>query len=245
METLIAITEQNNQQVVSARELHSFLEVETQFRTWIERMLEYGFVENQDFTRANIFVRGNEAKDYALTLDCAKEISMLQRSDKGKQARQYFIEVEKKVKTQSPLEMLKIAVNELERKEEQIRLQSNQIQQAAPKVEYFEKVLQSNSTYTTNQIAKELGMSAIGLNKRLHDLGIQYKQSDTWLLYAKYQNEGYTKTKTYTFEDNHGKQQTAMQTVWTEKGRKFIHACVDIGGNKLNLQKKLEEFNQS
>ena len=98
MEKLINITEKNGRQVVSARELHEFLEVDTQFRTWIDRMLDYGFEENIDYTRANIFVRGNEAKDYALTLDCAKEISMIQRSEKGKQARRYFIACEKQLK---------------------------------------------------------------------------------------------------------------------------------------------------
>lgn len=95
MQELIKITEQNGNRAVSAKELHKFLEVETQFRTWIDRMLEYGFEENQDYSKANIFVRGNEAKDFALTIDTAKEIAMLQRTAKGKEARQYFIAMEK------------------------------------------------------------------------------------------------------------------------------------------------------
>lgn len=76
--------------------------------------------------------------------------------------------------------------------EEIAKTQQNELKTAAPKVEYYDDVLQSNSTYTTNQIAKELGMSAIELNRQLHHLKIQYKQSDTWLLYAKYQKSGYT-----------------------------------------------------
>ena len=122
------------------------------------------------------------------------------------------------------------------------QLLQGELTKAVPKVNYYDTVLQSNSTYTTNQIAKELGLSAIGLNKRLHDLQIQYKQSDTWLLYAKYQDKGYTKTKTHTYTDNHGNQQTAMMTVWTEKGRLFVHGIVDIGSHKFNLTQKLEKF---
>lgn len=245
MEALINITERDNKQVVSARELHKFLESKANFADWCKRMFEYGFEEDKDFiTILGKSTGGRPSVDYALTLDCAKEISMIQRNEKGKQARQYFIEFEKRVKAQTPLELLKIAVNELERKEEQIRLQSDQLRQSAPKVEYFDNVLQSQSTYTTNQIAKELGMSAIGLNEQLRALQIQYKQSGTWLLYAKYQNRGYTKTKTHTYTDSTGKTQTSMQTVWTESGRKFIHSCVDVNGFKYNLQKKLERFDQ-
>ena len=125
------------------------------------------------------------------------------------------------------------------------QLLQGELQKAVPKVNYFDEVLQSNSTYTTNQIAKELGMSAIGLNKRLNDLHIQYKQSDTWLLYAKYQDKGYTKTKTHTFTDSLGKQQTAMNTVWTEKGRLFVHQLVDIGSHKYNLYQNLEKLDNA
>lgn len=97
MQELITITEQNGQQVVSARELHSFLEVESNFTTWVKRMFEYGFEDEKDFIpileETNI---GRPSKDYALTLDTAKEISMIQRSEKGKQARQYFMVSSKK-----------------------------------------------------------------------------------------------------------------------------------------------------
>lgn len=109
--------------------------------------------------------------------------------------------------------------------------QQEQLQQVAPKINYYKEVLQSESTYNTNQIAKEIGMSAITLNKELHRLGVQYKQNGTWLLYYKYQNRGLTKTKTYTYTAANGDKKTSMQTVWTEKGRLFIHELIN---NKYN-----------
>jgi anti-repressor protein len=88
MNQLISITENNGNKAVSARELHEFLEVKTDFTDWIKRMLEYGFSENEDYSLLKIGERNAHNKtDYALTLDCAKEISMLQRTDKGKEAR--------------------------------------------------------------------------------------------------------------------------------------------------------------
>lgn len=93
----------------------------------------------------------------------------------------------------------------------------------APKVQYYDKVLQSQSTYTTTQIAKELGMTAGMLNKRLRWAGIQFRQSGQWLLKAPYQNQGYTATRTHVWESRTGETGTAMLTVWTEKGRLFIH----------------------
>lgn len=99
----VTVTEQGSQ-TVSARELHTFLEVTTPFTKWVERMFEYGFTENQDFAVTDIFVPNpkggkQQIRDYALTIDCGKEIAMLQRTDKGKQARQYFIDLEKQVKS--------------------------------------------------------------------------------------------------------------------------------------------------
>ena len=115
---------------------------------------------------------------------------------------------------------------QIQLKEEQIKLQHQEIQQSAPKVEYFNEVLQSDSLIPTNIIAKELGMSAVSLNKLLKQLNVIYRSGDTWVLYHKYQNKGYTGTKTVTFHDSLGNKQTAVHTYWTEVGREFIHRTV-------------------
>lgn len=115
----------------------------------------------------------------------------------------------------------------VETQSKQLELANQTIQEQAPKVKYTEEVLNSDSLITVNAIAKELGMSAISLNHKLQEMKIQYRQSGLWLLYAQYQNKGYTKTKTYTYYDSSGKQQTSMQTYWTEAGRAFIHSKVN------------------
>ena len=103
MKDLIKITtNKDGKQLVSARELHEFLEIKTEFRKWFPRMCEYGFEENVDFIRVSQkcpTLGGIQEKvDYAISIDMAKELSMIQRTDKGKQARLYFIECEKKLK---------------------------------------------------------------------------------------------------------------------------------------------------
>lgn len=94
---------EENEIIVSGRELHEFLEVKARYNDWFKRMIEYGFEENQDYlalTQKRVTAQGNEITyiDHALKLDMAKEISMIQRNEKGKQARQYFIETEKRYK---------------------------------------------------------------------------------------------------------------------------------------------------
>lgn len=102
MELIKITTNENGEQLVSGRELHEFLEVGTEYKKWFSRMAEYGFVENTDFTRVTQKCPTpggvQNITDHAMTLDMAKEISMIQRSEKGKQARQYFIQVEKEYK---------------------------------------------------------------------------------------------------------------------------------------------------
>lgn len=98
----------------------------------------------------------------------------------------------------------------------------------APKVRYFDEVLHSASTYTTTQIAKELGMSGRELNYRLKLLGVQFRQSGTWMLAARYQKEGYTRTHTHIWQNRNGETGTAMHTVWTERGRLFIHHLLNF-----------------
>ena len=104
MNQLITITQnENNDSVVSGRELHDFLEVKTPYHIWFERMTEYGFTENVDFIgfeQKSSKLGGRPSQDHALKLEMAKEISMIQRTAKGKEARQYFIQVEKEYKQQ-------------------------------------------------------------------------------------------------------------------------------------------------
>ena len=102
MYELLNIEVKDGRQLVSGRELHEFLEIGTRYDTWFRRMLEYGFIENQDFTLVvqkrstnNPKNPWTEITDHAITLDMAKEICMLQRNEKGKFTRQYFIKCEK------------------------------------------------------------------------------------------------------------------------------------------------------
>ncbi|WP_051959892.1 antA/AntB antirepressor family protein [Sphingobacterium sp. ML3W] len=99
MEEIIKINDHNGQSVVSARELHEFLESKRDFSTWIkQRIQKYGFVENDDFSRFTQKVEANNATsiEYALTLDTAKELAMVEANDKGRQARKYFIACERR-----------------------------------------------------------------------------------------------------------------------------------------------------
>ena len=107
MKPLIKTIEHNGNTSVSVRDLHSFLEVGRDFSNWIKgRISDYGFIENQDFEVSLIFEQntkgGRPTKEYILSMDMAKELSMLERSDRGKQARLYFIECEKRLRENTP-----------------------------------------------------------------------------------------------------------------------------------------------
>lgn len=112
------------------------------------------------------------------------------------------------------------------------------IERQAPLVEYANNVLNSESTYTTTQIAKELGMSAQLLNRLLHAYGVQFKQSGQWQLYKQYEDKGYTKTRTHTYTKKDGRVQSLLTTVWTEAGRMFLHSTIEKYRNQLNFKTK-------
>lgn len=121
------------------------------------------------------------------------------------------------------MESIKKERAEKERYRLQTELQAKQLQESAPKIEYVEQVLQAANNFTTTTIAKELGMSATALNKRLKEMHVQYMIDGHWVLSHKYHNQGYTSTRTHPFIDERGVIKTNILTVWTEKGRQFIH----------------------
>lgn len=232
-------TNEKGTQVVSARELHLFLNAGSNVNTWFKNQIERAMLlENEDFTRVQISeTSGQTSNDYAISLSSAKEIAMLNGGEKGKQARLYFIECEKKssvkpIDFSDPNAILQLAQNW---KEEYDKRQAAEIKVAEQeiklilqesKVEYHDQVLQSEDGVLTTVIAKELGWSAIKLNKKLVDLKIQYKAGETFVLHAKYHNKGYSKTKTSTHIDSAGNLHSTILLVWTEKGREFIHRTI-------------------
>lgn len=173
MKELIPITEQNGKRAVSARELHKFLEATERFSYWFDRQAQYGFIEGVDYVGCKEFnaLANQELDDYALTIDCAKEISMLQRSEKGKQARQYFIEIEKAYISrfqlpQSYSEALRLAADQAEEIEKQNRL----IEEQKPKVVFADAVATSTQSCLIGELAKILRQNGVEIGQnRLFD----------------------------------------------------------------------------
>lgn len=126
---------------------------------------------------------------------------------------------------------------ENQRQQETIELQQAEIKKSAPKVEYYDKTLQSVNTQTTTQVAKSLGMDAHKLNRKLKEAGILYSQSGQWLLKQPYASWGLHSTRTQTYTRSDGSTGTSTYTVWTEKGKRFIHA---LHGNGFNVKKAIK-----
>ena len=226
MQALIKISTSSNDITLSGRELHEFLEVDSNYTTWFKRMIEYGFSENEDFIpNLEESTGGRPSVDHILKLDMAKEIAMIQRSEKGKQARKYFLDVEKK--WNSPEMIMKRALEIASKQVENLMLENKQKEQIIgelkPKADYTDLILKNKSLVTTTQIAKDYGMSAQELNKTLHELGVQYKQSGQWLLYSKYHDSGYTHSETINITRTGGFPDISMITKWTMKGRLFLY----------------------
>ena len=226
MQALIKISTSSNDITLSGRELHEFLEVDSNYTTWFKRMIEYGFSENEDFIpNLEESTGGRPSVDHILKLDMAKEIAMIQRSEKGKQARKYFLDVEKK--WNSPEMIMKRALEFASKQVENLMLENKQKEQIIgelkPKADYTDLILKNKGLVTTTQIAKDYGMSAQELNKTLHELGVQYKQSGQWLLYSKYHDSGYTHSETINITRTGGFPDISMITKWTMKGRLFLY----------------------
>ena len=175
MTELIKVTYDNDRPIVSARELHDFLEVETPYRIWFPRMQEYGFTEGTDFNpykNVRVQMEGNrtvnrEVDDAALTIDMAKEICMIQRSEKGKQARQYFIQLEKDWNSPEKVmaRALDIAHKQLAQlKGENVKL-LNENTANKPKVIFADAVSASERSILVGELAKLLRQNGVEIGQ--------------------------------------------------------------------------------
>lgn len=163
---LISLREQDDGTIaVSGRELHEFLEIESNYTTWFKRMTDYGFEENIDYSLLSNFGnqtgRGGHNKiNHVLTIDMAKEISMIQRNEKGKLARRYFIEVERA--WNSPEMIMKRALEISSRKIDDLQ---EQISLDRPKVLLAESISASDTTISVGDLAKLLGQNGIKIGR--------------------------------------------------------------------------------
>ena len=177
--------------------------------------------------------------DHNLTIPMAKELCMLQRNEKGKEFRQYFIKVEEA--WNSPEMVMKRALEFANQKVEQliqrtftlettVAVQEQQISELKPKASYYDVVLNCKDLMSATEIAKDYGKSARWLNDLLHNHGIQFKKGGIWLLYQKYAEKGYTSTKTHNYLDDNGGTHSKVHTYWTQKGRLFIYDLLKSHG---------------
>lgn len=248
MNELIKIEYLNDNPTVLARDLYDALEVETPYHKWFPRMCEYGFTEGADYLNLDKNVRvqneggrqvSRQVIDHQITLSMAKELCMLQRSEKGKQFRQYFISIEEA--WNKPEAVMARALQMANRKLDQlmqvnveltdtVAVQSQQIAELQPKASYYDVVLNCKDLISTSVIAKDYGKSAIWLNQYLHNRGVQYKQGDIWLLYQKHAKKGLTNTKTQSYLGSDGTTHTKVHTYWTQNGRLFIYDLLKSDG---------------
>ena len=229
----------NDEQYVSGRDLHMFLEISTPYTMWFNRMCEYGFVENVDYMtdhkkviRADGKVMPQTQLEHNLTIEMAKQLCMLARNEKGREAREYFIAVEREWNSPEKVmsRALKIANNVINEQKVIIAQQEQQIAEFQPVRDYVDEILSSTSTLTTTQVAADYDLSARALNKILHEAKLQRSVNGQWILYKDEMGKGYTKSETFTFTRTDGRLDSKIQTKWTQKGRLRIHEILTANG---------------
>ena len=233
---ILVNVDDNDNQTVSGRELHRFLEVVTPYTKWFERMCEYGFDENHDYavTDKNVH-NSNGGKqnivDHILTLDMAKELCMLTRNGKGKQARQYFLEVEREWNTPEKVmaRALKIANNQLNQYKTIATEQQKQLEAAKPKVIFADAVSASGATMLIGELAKILKQNGVQIGQNrlftwLRDNGylVKRKCADYNKPTQKAMEMGLFKIKETTVVHSDGHTSVATTTKLTGKGQQYF-----------------------
>lgn len=249
MNELIRVTYDREQRpAVMGRDLHEALGIRTAYKDWFPRMCEYGFTEGTDFCSIlSESTGGRPGMDHQLTIEMAKEICMIQRTEIGKRCREYFLELERRWNSPEAVmaRALQFANNQLALVTEQknrlletTAVQAQQIAEMKPKASYYDVVLACKDLLSITKIAKDYGWSAKKMNEWLKEKHIQFRQGDIWLLYQKYAERGYTSTKTHVHPGRDGKLHTAVHTYWTQAGRLFIYQMMKADGHLPTMEQE-------
>lgn len=208
---------------VDAKDLHSFLQIGTRLDTWLSRRVEeYGFTQGIDFISSFLSVDngGDGRTHYYLSIDMAKEICMVEKTEKGKEARKYFIECERKANKllalpnfNNPVEAARAWADEVEAKERA----EKQLALAAPKVKFVDSFVSRDTLQNATQVAQTFKMSAVAMNKHLDNVGGVYNKSV---------KRGRTFCQSWVDDGNGEMKQTEMgypQALFTTKGALRVH----------------------
>lgn len=229
MNELIAVN--FDTQTVSARELHKTVGSTERFANWFERQLQFGFAENEDYTTVKVLtevqnnggVQQRELTDHNLTVDMAKHICMVQKTEKAKEVRQYLIDLEKAWNTPE-----QIMARALRVAEQTITSLNTKVLEMKPKADFFDAVADSKTAISMNDVAKVLAIKGMGRNNLfefLRDEGILDKFN---VPYQRYVDCGWFRVIEQKYMKN-GEPQVSTKTLVYQKGvdaiRKRIERC--------------------
>ncbi|CAB0895562.1 phage antirepressor Ant [Corynebacterium diphtheriae] len=229
---IIPLVNNDGIQAVLGRDLHDFLEVKERYTQWIARHIEkYSFSEGQDFIRDfGKSTGGRPLENHVLSMDMAKELAMLQGNAKGKQARQYFIECEKKARAPkingaelTRLELIQIAMNA---ETERLALEAKN-KELAPKAEAFESFIDSTGKYSIGAVAKMLGMGQNKLFRELRNRGVLIsKGAMRNTPYQQYMH--HFEVKAHEYERSSGEMGCSYTTYVQPSGIDFVRRKLDL-----------------
>ncbi|WP_210384397.1 phage antirepressor KilAC domain-containing protein [Corynebacterium sp. HMSC070E08] len=223
---VIPLTDNNGVQAVMGRDLHAFLESKEAYTRWIARHVEkYGFVAGQDFmTKMSESTGGRPSEDHILTMDMAKELAMLQGNAKGKQARQYFIECERRAKQPTingaeltRMELIQIAMNA---ETERLQLEAKN-KELEPKADAYDEFIDATGKYNIGTVAKMFGKGQNWLFRELRNAGVLIsKGAMRNTPYQQYMH--HFEVKAHSFERSNGEQGVSYTTYVQPSGIQFI-----------------------
>lgn len=189
-EIMIAVNYENDNPTISGRELHAALMIDTRYNDWFKRMCEYGFIEGKDFYSflSKTSEGGRPSTDHQLTIDMAKEICMIQRSEIGKKCREYFIAIEKKWNNPEAIMARALQIAKKEIKELEAKIEEDK-----PMVEFAEQITNKKGFIDIGTFAKLIYNEdlKIGRNRLLAYLRKKKILNDRNCPYQKYVNNGY------------------------------------------------------
>lgn len=246
---------ENNEVFMTINQLAQSLEYAS--KSGVENIVSRNeYLKDSEFSCTHkMWVGNSEQETRIFTEDGIYEVTMLSKQPKSKEFRAFVRQTVKGlrkgelklVQSQPQLptnykEALIALVQEVE-KNEQLETQNlvleQRVNELQPKATYYDLILQNKSLIPISVIAKDYGMGAQTLNKKLHELGVQYKQGDIWLLYAKYQDKGYTQTCLHAVNA----EKTKPHTKWTQAGRIFIYELLKREGIVPTIERDFEEVN--